>query len=322
MALAALKRKPAKTATTSRKKLDTTIILQPTVIKEKTYTNQYVTQKHVDMFHKFVQEQMKEHVKNTYTTVLMHGTIRNTGTHHFEECPYHGCHSDLPSLSNKQLVANGFSGASLSKSAQDFCNWIVSNESVYYPVIKYLGDDFHVVRDSDNNAIACFITNNNVNMKMLTNFFKSTRSVSEHRATLQFWEKWRMQRGKHPGLVFALMYFVSEKGDKVTKSHCCMDNTNELDLGKFVNNNHNHWPLNENTFASHVRYGGESSTLRWGSFPNEGVKSFNAHRSIKIIRKDVGKTRFFHLYNKEELNRYSDETLEYFFNEGYKEFVK
>ncbi len=239
---------------------------------------------------------------------------------------FKGCHAGMnKDPKDSDIVGNGLALRSFkleTEEAQDFLEWVTGPSSVYLPVIEHSPEQYHIVRDPKRgNIIRGMITSSHINVAHLTSFFKSTRSVNEHQGSLEFWKKWKMKKGKSPNLVYPLMHYVDAAGNKISRTHGVFDQQFRTDtkmaIHRFVNPKHGEWDLNKNLASEKgSTYMGEN-TLLWAAPAKKGIEMHKI--PIKTQMKII--TRFVEKYEKHEEHNYSDATLEYFFDEGYKQYV-
>ena len=216
------------------------------------------------------------------------------------------CHAGMSYLGKGvKSVATQIRYRDKTDGANEFIEWLVSPLSAYKPLLDYLGEDISPIRNDDGRIEAILVTNTKVNNKVLTNFFKATRSVYEHHYVLPFWLKWRH---KNPALAFALSYFIDEKGGKIRSQHNCLDYSlnGNFAISRILNTNHKDWKLDTHTLFEGNRFTGEMDYTWKGKF--------NIYRGIPIIKKGEVPTKWWKLYYGEKLDRFSDETLENFFD--------
>lgn len=259
------------------------------------------------------------------------------------------CHAGLPQyVGNYKVIGNCFNRkfpSDLKEIGENFLEWLVSDDSVYYPLIKKLKEtnNYHVIRHEVDNKILAVIVGNpkEVNFKVLTNFFKAGRTLNEHAEKLRFWKKWRVEAGFDPGLVFLMMYNVDHHGNKINNNHSCLESwaksksftsiygyTNKILLDKFVNRDHNYWDLSLYLGKNSTSYTSENQHT-WGiesavGVSKDSIKKYDFYpHDIKEKSKEISKTFFYHLYVNDinKTMKITDETLRYFFSEGYKEYL-
>ena len=188
-----------------------------------------------------------------------------------------------------------------------FIEWLLSPKSIYHSFIKYLGDDLKVVRDKDNMIIGLYVTNMDVNNKVLTSFFKATRDITEHRSVLPFWFKWAVKKKKNPALAFVLSHFVDESGNKRTTYHSVLDAENQFfAIHRALNLDHKDWDFTRYRASEGVGYGGENKYMWSGKFDLHAIPP-------KAEALEVP-TTFFKKYHGVKAGGYTDETLENFFD--------
>ena len=223
--------------------------------------------------------------------------------------------------------------------SQRFLEWVVSDDSVYWPLFNFLKDDLIIVREKDTNWIKGYVCKSlDVNNFVLHNFFKSCRTVGEHKDTLVFWDKWVTKKGKDPKIVYPLMYFVSNKNEKInskghsafaqywancSKSGADFQNAGGFgfDLSVFADpKNNNKWVMTDKPRRSKPGYYGENNYL-YGANVKSYKEAFDFHNKIPIIEDgEPLKTRFYHMYTKKKEMSYSDRTIENFID-NYKTFI-
>lgn len=198
------------------------------------------------------------------------------------------------------------------KTRQQFLDWLSSPLSVYKPLFDYLGDNIHWVKDKEGYTRGVVVSTNEVNTKVLQNFFKATRTTSEHFKSLDLWKKYY---GKIPeqalGLLWMLGYYFDKEGKKRPLVHSVFEAKEHIDINMFLNPNHKKWDLTKDTAAMGKNYYGESEYV-FTTKPN-----FKVYDSIRKAgaRTEV-KTLIYSLYQKKKLEQLSEEDFMCFFQEA------
>lgn len=229
-----------------------------------------------------------------------------------------GCHASMGerAIKDSLYIANVFYKWD-GKVVQHFLEWLTGPESVYSPIMRYLDKDYSVIKD-DNGNIRGIICGTNVNTKILTNFFKSARTTSEHYKNLAFWEEFAIKQDlPFKGLTFLLMYFYRVNGDKHSNGHSCLEsswNTAPIALGRFLHPlKNNDWTLNTDLFSkSDTNYYGENAET-WGLKPKDSKKKFIVHSSIPRLGDKKLVTFFYHHYDKRPAGSLSTKDLVNFY---------
>lgn len=176
---------------------------------------------------------------------------------------------------------------------QYFLEWITDpKRSVFAALLKELGDQFHVIRNTSGEIIAWCVTGKwKVNRFVLFNFFKSIRIVSEHPDQFKFWCKWAIDNKKDPRLAYILSGAWNERGGGVSLGHAALETSSQkCDLRRIFNADPELWKINENTGPG--SYHGEQVNT-WGGQVN---CRFNLAADIpRIVEKEVP-TRFWTKY--------------------------
>lgn len=271
------------------------------------------------------------------STAYVVSVVTSRDLEHYINTKEWGCHAVVGECINSNYVGNVFKNYFKSEEATDLAEWLVSEDSVYYPVIKHLGNKFKVVRDSRNRVAGFYIDNTEhknlkkiMNYKLLFNLFKMSRCFTEHADKLPFWKKWKMEKGYDPGLVYLMMFSINIKGEKISISHAPIEshfynNKNyasyRVALNRFYfRKNNNQLDLSNTSFNSYTSENREAWGVNDKDSPQLSKILFFPHSLPKYGEK-IGKTFFWGLYNKQKVELYSDETLDYFFKEGFKEYL-
>lgn len=209
------------------------------------------------------------------------------------------------------------------KTKQDFLEWLVSDQSLYKPLMDYLGKDFEVLRDKDDYIIGFIFKTTNVSNKICTNFVKATRTVGEHQNTLRFWEKYKMKKGYHPGLVWFVSFFYTVDGKYAHRHHSPIEgetlSKQKLALYRFVDHNHGDWKLDKEVIKN-SGYAGEN--LATFGHVSAGRKGFYITKMPRVTKVKHMNTYFLSRYEKKKLES-KDLSVEDFDNffKNYKEYV-
>jgi hypothetical protein len=259
-------------------------------------------------------EKMKQVMLDTAPMGITH-LVYSTPKGNIAQGSNHACHAEMASAAIKRSpVVGNLIPRYEEKIAQDFLEWLVSEDSVYYPIMKHVGDGYHVVRTDKGLVKGIIIDCVDVNNKLLTNFFKATRTVNEHSEALQFWEKWKIKQGKDPKICYVTSYFLDKSGRKISRSHSALE-TNWASNGKFnldvVANpkNNKYWSVATDSRIDLTSYSGENNEA-WG-----GGK-FSFHKDIPVVTPgEKLKTRFVGIYEdlkKKDAGSYSDDSVSNF----------
>lgn len=222
------------------------------------------------------------------------------------------CHSGLAHTGSSEWVGS-MPTVYANDKAQAFLSWLFGPDSVYLPILNYLGDDyFKVVRDKKGLIKGC-LTSTDISFKPLFNFYKAQRTVSEHGSdVLPFWDKWHVGNGTHPGVTFLLSYFFSTSGQKYYKSHSVLDKNwgiNPVSLKRFFNNKHNYWNLGMG--SREKSYNGENAD-NWG--PAKGERGFKLHENMPNRHESNVETIFHKLYYSKPPTKLDDLDFKFFFD--------
>jgi hypothetical protein len=236
-----------------------------------------------------------------------------------------GCHSFTSSItSNPKAVVSCYYGYN---KHSDFVKWYTDKEeSVWSPMFKHMGDDYEVIVDPDTGVPCASVIYNfdKYNFKLLVNFMKGTRTLTEHVNKISFWKKYKEELGYNPSLVYLLMYYINIDGYKITNGHSSIEtwsnieNKIPINLSAFVRKDHNSWDFNKH--AGSRSYTGENKET-WGGKCKYNIKEFFPYE-IPEVNTVKEKTFFYSIHNRKEVTKVSQESIENFLKVGYKEFVK
>lgn len=243
-------------------------------------------------------------LKNNYTGNHAIFVADDKGT--FFYVPSTTCTGNFASsYSNKKTVAIKFLIKDNDKNKEvkkDFVRWVTGTDSVYSPLFNFFGD--RMTRFDENTIIF----DGDCNMKVLVNFFKSARTITEHSSRLDFWKKWKIDKGKDPRLTYLLMYAYNINGQRNFSGHAPIEGhvLTEVDLKKFLNNGEDHWGLSSMLrIKNNANFNGENK-LMWGG---------GETNIMEIPAKDYREipSYFYKLYNKKIPNQLSDDDFEAFY---------
>lgn len=205
---------------------------------------------------------------------------------------------------------------------QDFLEWLVSDQSLYKPLMDFLGKDFEVLRTKDGDIYGFVFKTTEVNNKICTNFVKATRTVGEHKETLGFWKKYKMKKGYHPGLVWFFSFFYTSGGKYAPRAHSPIENSlasHPLALYRFVDHEHGDWRFDQ-TPLKNSGYAGEN--LYTFGHVAKGRKGFDITKVPRVSKVQHMDTYFLMKYEKEKLasKDLTEGDFDNFFK-NYKEYV-
>lgn len=197
----------------------------------------------------------------------------------------------------------------------EFVNWVTGPNSYYAPLMRYLGDDYCQVK-TKKGEVCGFIASTNVNTKLLTNFVKSWRAVTEHKVRQEMWSKF-VNDGGNPGVAYLLMFSFDKTGTGIQLHHSPIEGSSlgkGVSLERFRNPRHTEWDkiFHVSLTSKKSSYGGENATTHCNDIP-AGSKPFFVHKDIpRKSDHDVKvKTYFIEKYRlaKQKEKKYSYEDL-------------
>lgn len=270
-----------------------------------------------------IKEMAKEIRNNTVQSTAIVYYLLKDGTPVKHD--YGGCHAMLhyPEVRSSSVIggAAAFKGCDKTDPVvQDFFEWLISKDSVYYPVIKYLGKDFIPVRDDKGLLCGFIVTRKDLNMKLVFNLFKSLRTFGEHSYFFKFWEKWAIKEKSPRGLVYLMGYMYNINGEKKTPGHSpieCYVGSKGFAINRFINPNHKDWDAewNQNRYdASGSSYAKENEFM-WGVRSGKGFDPHNHVRKADASSAGVH-TKYYRLYYLSTPKKLADADLRAFFKEA------
>lgn len=201
------------------------------------------------------------------------------------------------------------------KYGQHCMKWLVGKDSLFWPLIKYLGKDFHVIHDDKGNICGWVVSNTNVNIKLLHTFFKSIRIFTEHRETsLKFWKKWAYEGGYNPRVVWILASYFNIDGGPTNIGHGHCESSvigGNVNLKGLLDPNKYDWvkDINKNLFPNGGSYSGEQKFFYGGG-------KFNPKEHIRPVGFLEGvDTIFYKKYYHKTPKKLKDEDLHKFFKD-------
>lgn len=191
---------------------------------------------------------------------------------------------------------------------RDFADWVSGPDSVYRPLFDFLGKNYKVVRDENGNVSGAVISGD-VAFQPMVNFFKSARTMTEHRYRIPFWKKWKMDRKKDPRLVYLLMYAYSLQGERIHSSHSPIEDQVKtcISLRKFLNNGKDLWGLDKD-----MRIRDKNRTLTGENRLMWSGGTFNVNEIPSAEYVEIP-SHFYSLYNKKVPGKLQDRDFEAFF---------
>ena len=183
------------------------------------------------------------------------------------------------------------------KLAQAYLHWQMSPRGYYGPLVRHLGQDFHVIKKNDK-ITAMAVLDTNINLWLLHNFVKSWRTVSEHKKNLELWYR-LVKDGGNPGVAWLVSFNYNLDGSPKQSNHSPIEtyghDQNGVSLIRFVDPFHKEWDkiMTEDVHFKNTKSYATENAVAHSPHKGEKHKPFFVHKDIPRFRAGVDMQTYF-----------------------------